>query len=220
MRYRVRWWRTVLFAATAVVAGSLVSVSPAAATASVSAHTGANAAGASALPAGLGLHVPSKAERSALPARIRDAVTSVSGQVEIVNANSNYCMGVPYSVKTIGTKITQARCHFAPGQLWRLVSVDFGIYNLYNPNSDKCLDITNNHANGVQPYIWACDLPSGNYNQIFNILAVGGGTNDVTIRSAIGGKCIEVYHSSYTQNAPVDSYTCNGTLTQRWYFWS
>lgn len=52
------------------------------------------------------------------------------------------------------------------------------------------------------------------YRNMASPLASGSGT----LVNHHSGKCGEVYHSQTNNGANVDQYSCNGTLTQLWYF--
>jgi predicted nucleic acid binding AN1-type Zn finger protein len=142
-------------------------------------------------------------------------------QYEVVNANSALCLTIRGGGTANGTPVAQGNCIGAASQMWVYVtaSSDFSEFNLYNPHSNKCLDTTANHADGVQMYIWVCSgLPSSNPNQIF--LIQGSGCCYHTLSPVWDfSKCVEVWHSSYAVGEKVDHYTCNNTYTQKWYKW-
>jgi hypothetical protein len=222
MSLRVRSGRKILSAVAIITASLFVGVSPAAAGVESLGLAEVTVVGAGATFANLGVHEPSAAERNALPASIRDSVTTLSGNIKIANANSGYCMTVYGNGTANYSKIVSSPCRdIYPGQKWVRVNYDIARWNFYNPNSGKCLDTSSNHADGVQMIIYTCGgndvIPTAAQNQLFYVLASG---SNVTIRpSWNSGRCVEVYRSSLSSNAIVDHWACNGTRTQEWFWW-
>ncbi len=166
-----------------------------------------------------GAHVPSAAERRALPATLRSVATAVSGPWYIPNRNSNKDMEVYHSQTQNGAKVDQYDLNQTKTQQWLIVSFGTGniIHSFINVNSGKCLDNTGTLANGTQMTIWQCE--DGNQNQWFWINSPSDCTGCFNFGpwADRGGKCVEVYLSSTANYAKVDEYTCNGTHTQEWY---
>jgi hypothetical protein len=163
-----------------------------------------------ALPAGV--HRPSAAERRALPAALRSVAVALSGPVYVWNQHSAKCMAA-YHGTANGSPVQQYTCNQAVTERWTWVQSGF-YWHVVNLYSGRCLDTSNNHADGVGMIIWDC---SGNSNQTFwrtsnspsgYVWRFGPQWNT--------GKCVEVYHSSYLNGASVDHYQCNGTQTQDW----
>jgi hypothetical protein len=138
---------------------------------------------------------------------------------EIVNVNSGYCLTLLGNATANGSKVYQATCKGVPGQIWvRVVAVSGSRFNIYNPNSGKCLD-TGPSRDRAQLYIYDCALPTSETNQIFRILSVG--TYDVTINPNWNGdKCVGVAGGSLIGHAPVVFATCNNSLAQTWRLWA
>jgi Ricin-type beta-trefoil lectin domain-like len=142
---------------------------------------------------------------------------AAAAQYEVVNGNSGLCMTIAGGGTANGTPVVQGNCIHAASQMWIYVTyeAESSRVNLYNPHSSKCLDTTANHADGVQMYIWVCDLPSTNSNQLFYALA--SGSYHELRPNWNPAKCVEVWHSSFAVRAKVDHYTCNNTYTQKWF---
>lgn len=197
--------------------------------------TGASAAAGSATRGGLGvteqgalpfgLHAPSAAERRALPAALRYSVTAVSGPWFLPNRNSNKDMEVYHSQTQNGALVDQYYYNGTKTQQWMLTqpSSCSTCLQLLNVNSSKCLDNSGTLANGTQMKIWQCS--DTNHNQWFWInspadCSSSGCFNFGPWSGGANGKCVEVYHSSLADYAPVDEWDCNGTKTQEWYKYS
>jgi hypothetical protein len=147
-----------------------------------------------------------------------DAATAAGVNYEIVNVNSGYCLTILGDATANGSLVYQAQCKGAPGQIWIYVISEFSSsrWNLFNPHSGKCLDTSNNHGR-AQMYIWSCDLPSGNLNQMFYILASG---SYVTVRPVWNtGQCMGVAGGSLLTHMPVVHATCDNSYGQKWYRW-
>jgi len=135
-----------------------------------------------------------------------------------VSALAGRWLAVYHSATANGSKVDQWTCNDTNTQKWTWILLRFGEgWQAVNLNSGKCLDTTGNHADGVQMTIWACE--TGNTNQIFMRNAVPGTQTGWTAqpRWSTGGICLEVFHSSFADGAPVDHYKCNGTDTQEWF---
>ncbi len=165
-----------------------------------------------------GMHVPSAAERRALPAALRSVTALVSGPYFFVNRNSGKDMEVFHSETQNGALVDQYNYNGTRTQQWMLATQTSGaITQIINVNSNKCLDTSGSVANGTQLTIWQCE--TGNNNQSWVFYSVPGTTAkeihpDLALRS-----CVEVYHSSTADYAKVDDYSCNGTATQNWYLY-
>lgn len=150
-----------------------------------------------------------------LPARTASAADV---NVQIVNLNSGQCMTVLGDLKANGSKVSQATCKKAPGQIWVWVLASLTYrYNLYNPNSGKCLDTTWNRDR-AQMAIYDCGgLPNLNTNQVFGIFDAGSGTQTIRPLWNVGGKCIGVAGASTVPHTAVVFANCDGSRAQRWY---
>jgi len=146
--------------------------------------------------------------------------TAGSGNDEVWNANSAYCMTVLGNATANGSKVAQAQCKADPGQKWVLIAFPdtYSLWNLYNPNSGKCLD-TSWNRDRAQLYIWRCNgLPSDNENQLFGSYATG---SYITIRpSWNAAKCVGIAGGSLEPHAPVVFADCNDSNGQKWQFWA
>ena len=205
------WWMAI--GAAIILASVPMRVSPAAA--SSSGPGGLSTAEGHALP--VGVHTPSAAERRALPASLRSVAAAISYPVYVWNNRSVKCMEVYGGATANGSKVDQWTCNRTSHQKWTFIAVgDFNVRWLaVNVKSGRCLDTTNNHADGVQMTIWSCS--SSNANQLFYRFATDSTGYRWTLRPQWGTtKCVEVYHSSLLNGAIVDHYACNGTQTQVW----
>jgi Ricin-type beta-trefoil lectin domain-like len=149
-----------------------------------------------------------------------DVTAATSGFDEVVNSNSAYCMTILGNATANGSKVAQAQCKADPGQKWVLIAYPdtYDLWNLYNPNSGKCLD-TSWNRDRAQLYIWACSgLPSSNTNQLFASLASG---SYITIRPNWNvSKCVGVAGGSLVTHTPIVFADCNNSYGQKWYFWA
>jgi hypothetical protein len=167
-----------------------------------------------------GAHAPSAAERRALPAALKDVTVAVTGPWYVWNRNSVDEMEVYHSQTQNGAKVDQYHFNGTKTQQWLFAPVPGSLpsrYQLINANSSKCLDNTGRLADGVQMTQWTCE--SNNNNQIFVLTGTADSTGDFTISpwDGRGTYCVEVYHSSLADYAPVDEWHCNGTKTQHWH---
>ena len=148
-----------------------------------------------------------------------DVTAAASGFDEVVNANSAFCMTVLGNATANGSKVAQAQCKADPGQKWVLIAYSDASsrWNLYNPNSGKCLD-TSWNRDRAQLYIWTCSLPSSNTNQLFYALASG---SYITIRPNWNvSKCVGVAGASLVTHTAIVFADCNNSYGQKWYFWA
>ena len=149
-----------------------------------------------------------------------DVTAAATGFDEVVNANSAFCMTVLGNATANGSKVAQAQCKADPGQKWVLVAYPDASsrWNLYNPNSGKCLD-TSWNRDRAQLYIWTCSgLPSSNTNQLFLALASG---RYITIRPNWNvSKCVGVAGASLVTHTAIVFADCDNSYGQKWYFWA
>lgn len=163
-----------------------------------------------------GMHVPSAAERRALPAALRDVAVAVSGPWHLYNRNSGDVMEVYHSYTSNGAKVDQWTNNGTNTQKWMLVDVSSitNQWSFINVNSSKCLDDTGTIANYVQMYQWTCQ--DGNFNQIFSLFGTDHDYFTIRPYNSRGTYCVEVKNSLFSDGAPVDEYQCNNTWTQQW----
>jgi hypothetical protein len=147
-----------------------------------------------------------------------EAAAAGSQNYEIVNANSAYCMTVLGNATANGSLIAQAQCKGDPGQKWVYILYDeASTWNLYNPNSGKCLD-TSWNRDRAQMYIWSCSgLPSNNVNQIFYIFASGSYANIKPTWNP--SKCVGVAGGSLLTHTAIVFANCDNSYGQKWYRW-
>jgi glucosylceramidase len=83
-----------------------------------------------------------------------------------------------------------------------------GTMQIKGQGSNRCLDDSDNPANGVQQVIWDCTIGSANQYYLYSA--------DRELR--IGGKCIGANTNGTTNGTKVITWDCNGTASQKWSF--
>lgn len=149
-----------------------------------------------------------------------------SDSYEVVSVNSGSCLSVSGDSGANGSTLQQWGCFnpVAATQIWQVVR--FGSrYELISSASGKCMDLTNGKAsNGTRLQQWDCNN-GWNPNQLWNIDASqSSGTTSQTLASgpylvqpiSNASVCMDVRGGSSSDGTAVQSYSCNGTLSQSW----
>jgi endoglucanase len=135
-----------------------------------------------------------------------------SGQV-LVNRNSGKCLDVRGASIEARAPVQQYTCSGGGNQLWQLVAVGNGYYNLVAAHSGMCLDVRGaNTASSAEVQQHPC---TGGTNQQWSLAqSQEGGYYHLVARHS--GMCLDVRAKSKSDRAPVQQYRCNGGKNQRW----
>ena len=135
---------------------------------------------------------------------IRNLPGFVEPTYQLVNARSGKC------VEGDGSSVYQYTCDGYYLQIWK-VQVDGDSYKLVNNSSGKVLDV-----DGTTSSAWSVNAQNviqlsddGNVDKRWYISPDSSGY--YTIVSKASGKCLHIANGSYSNNANVDQYTCNGS---------
>ena len=120
----------------------------------------------------------------------------------IQNYGSGMCLQPPPGhVTEVGFQLVQAPCHEGLiEQRWTLESLGGNSYRWSNRSTFGCMDAHGPNANRTPVDTWPCSTIS---NQRW--IMQGG---NFYIKSAIGGRCLDVAGGSLQAGAPIQIYAC------------
>lgn len=137
--------------------------------------------------------------------------TGSSGNVRLVNPNSQKCLDVNAAATADGTKIQLWTCNGTGAQSFQVQPVN-GAYQIVNTNSGKCVDIqSSGTADGTQVQLWPCN---GTGAQLFRIGNTSGG--QTTLVNTNSNACVDVNAAGTADGTKVQLWGCNNTVAQNW----
>jgi hypothetical protein len=108
----------------------------------------------------------------------------------------NKCLDIQGAGTANGTLIQLYDCTGNVAQQWVRTASD----SFRNPNSNKCLDVSNGGANGMGLWIWDCGANSQNWNIETPTEILNGATNIDFSSKQYAGKCIDTQGSNVIMN--------------------
>lgn len=131
---------------------------------------------------------------------------------EIFNYGSAMCIQPPPGNLTIGAQLVQEPCTGAPEQRWNTIPLGSDKYRLVNQSTFGCMDAHGPSADGTPVDTWPC---AGISNQVWTASqTLPHRFSPFTLKSAVGGKCLDVEGGSKIAGATLRIWTCNGTPAQ------
>jgi hypothetical protein len=141
------------------------------------------------------------------------SVPSPGTTFRIVNRASGTCLEGNGGTGS-GTPLDIHTCDLTPQQTFELLDTGGGIYNIVNPSSGNCIDVSSSGTqNGTQVQIWQCDQTPA---QTFVFQALGSG--NYLIINTNSQSCASTQDTWQTNGTPIILWTCQGDLTQEWQF--
>ena len=131
----------------------------------------------------------------------------------LINRYSKKCLDIRGSSATPRALAQQYTCKGSSNQLWQLVPVGNGYYNLIALHSGQCLDVRGASTKvraTVQQY--PCN---GKSNQQWALAPSNSGGYFLLV-ARHSGMCLDVKSKSKSDRAPVQQYPCHGGKNQRW----
>jgi ricin-type beta-trefoil lectin protein len=155
------------------------------------------------------------ARTTAEPGAAENAIAPLSGVFRpFRNVGSSLCLQ-PSNGSTADVAIVQAPCDGSDAQSWLPLRLSGNDYNFQNQHSLSCMYLNGPASNGTQIVQAPCIQVS---NQLWRTSLLL--PEVVTVTTRVGNRvtnfCIDVPGGSATPGVPIQLFTCNGTLAQRW----
>lgn len=140
---------------------------------------------------------------------------SLSGNYEMVNANSGLALEVYGRATTNGANVDQWEENGGANQQWTFSSLGSGLYQIVNVNSGLALEVSGSGqsaSDGANVDQWAW---LGGSNQQWRVSSIGNGLYQII--NANSGLALQVSGSGITNGINVDQWSWQGAANQEWW---